>query len=225
MLIHALYNEFTNDLESFVKLPIQIEPLSTWDARLVAAPERHAFNGVSANISPADQIYMLETQNKAFEMIESMVRVFLSTNVYKKLGAIDPVKEQVWLFGHKWLDIYYEMLAEPHILRSEFYRKEHEKFMGLLGKLLCMVPAQRPTFMDALRIWYPTSELLKEARDDSSEKDDLAKKLPEVLSVPHERPPQPCLSVAAPSLQRPRLVLTGSRDPAGHNKTRRNRRN
>lgn len=229
MNIHTLYAEFTNDLESYVKHPMQMEPLYTWDPRKVAAPERHAAHGNRANMSTADQIYMLETQNKPFEMIESMVRVFLQAKAYAKLDSIDPVKEQVWLFGYKWLDVYYDLLTEPHVMRSEFYRKEHDKFIGLLGKMLSMSPTQRITFVDALRMWYPSSEYLKDATSVEtgvlSVNDDHAKKPQAVSSVPRDCPLPSASSASAPSIPKTRLVLVGSRDPVGHSKTRRNHRN
>jgi hypothetical protein len=158
MNIHTFAAEFTKDLESFVRTPLQITPLEAWDPRKQAAPERHAACGAAAGISTNDQIYMLETQNRAFEIIESMLRIFLTPKTY--VSTLDPVKEQVWLFGCRWLEIYYGLLTEPTILRSEFYRKDHERFLELLRRMLHPVPTLRARFIDILRAWDSTNTLL-----------------------------------------------------------------
>ncbi len=233
MNINTLYVDFTNDLESFVKAPIQIEPLVAWNPRKPASPERHAVNGLDARIGKDTQIYMLETQNKAFEIIESMVRIFMNVKSYD-LEPIDPVKEQVWLFGYKWLESYYGLLADPHVMRSEFYKKEHDRFLALLKKCLAIKASSRITFVDALREWYPKSDLLKDSSDDEDDEsadasfaakakknDDLSKTPPVVLPVTQVAVSPP--TVSSSTVKR-RLVLTVSRDPEGRSKTRRNLR-
>ena len=245
MNINTLYVDFTNDLESFVKAPIQIEPLVSWNPRKPASPERHATNGLDARIGKETQIYMLETQNKAFEIIESMVRIFMNLKSYD-VESIDPVKEQVWLFGYKWLESYYGLLADPHVMRSEFYKKEHDRFLALLKKCLVIKASSRITFIDALREWYPKSDLLKDSSDDEDDEsadeddesaneddesadasvaaknDDLSKTPPAVLPVTQQLVVTPP-TVSSLTVKR-RLVLTVSRDPEGRSKTRRNLR-
>lgn len=235
MNINTLYVDFTNDLESFVKTPIQLEPLTTWNPRKPASPERHAKNGLDARIGKETQIYMLESQNKAIEIIESMVRIFMNVKAYD-VEPIDPIKEQVWLFGYKWLESYYGLLADPHILRSEFYKTEHDRFLAVLKKCLATKASSRITFLDALREWYPVSDLLKESSCDEDESfvasadesvaaknDDPAKTPPVVLPVTQKVVVSPPLA-SLPQVKR-RLVLTVSRDHAGRSKTRRNLRN
>ena len=78
MKIATFGDDFTKDLESFVKNPVQVEPLSAWNPRKPAAPERHMVLGKVANIALDTQIYMLEEQNHAFNTIESMLRIFTS---------------------------------------------------------------------------------------------------------------------------------------------------
>ena len=251
MSIATIHSEFTNDLESFVKNPIQIEPLSKWDPRKPAAPERHAVYGKNTDLSIDTQFYMLESQNKAFETIASMVRVIASQKMYESFTTVDPVKEQAWLFGYKWLSIYYDLLAEPRVMRSEFYRREHDRFIGLLGKLMSTSPTVRISFIDALRLWYPRSGVLTDFTIDEPLfvsvslppivsvssvavlpllpvpllpvlPDDHAKILQEVSPIQMQMQ-QPC--DCPPSSVKHRLVLARSRDSVGHNKTRRNLRN
>jgi hypothetical protein len=239
MNINTLYVDFTNDLESFVKAPIQIEPIVVWNPRKPASPERHAKNGLEARIGKDTQIYMLETQNKAFEVIESMLRIFMNFKSYES-ESIDPIKEQVWLFGYKWLESYYGLLADPHILRSEFYKKEHDRFLAVLKKCLAIKASSRITFVDALREWYPASDLLKDSTDDEDDEtddasfaakatknDDPSTTPPVALSVVQPAVVSPPLASPASlaSLTKRRLVLTVSRDHAGRSKTRRNLRN
>lgn len=160
MNISTFASEFLADLEARVQQPFGESPLETWDPRKPAAPERHAALGKAAGIQTEHQHYMLEQQNHLFEIIESMLRIFLTVKMYSTATSIDPVKEQVWLFGSKWLTTYYGLLTEPTILRSEFYKKENERFLDLLRQMLQPLPAQRARFIDILRTWDPTNRLL-----------------------------------------------------------------
>jgi len=219
MKIATFADEFTIDLESFVKNPIQIVPLSTWSPRKPAAPERHAYLGQLASVAIETQIYMLEEQNHAFNTIESMLRIFLSAKQYQTLLSPDVVKEQVWLFAYKWFSAYYDLLTEPGILTSSFYKKEHDRFLSLLGSMLVVNPGKRATFLSALRTWFPESELVRITDSYESSEEDVVT-APSV-AIP---PSAPVVSVAHAESKKTRLVLKPPRDHEERNKTRKNDR-
>ena len=110
MRIVNLHDEFTKDLESFVKTPIQIPFLEEWNPKKVAAPERHLTLGKDHG-SMDLLIYTLENENETLENISSLLRIFLDRKVLRNITKIDPVKEQIWLFGQKWFSVYYELLT------------------------------------------------------------------------------------------------------------------
>lgn len=146
--------EFVHDLESFVRDPIQIEPAETWNPRQVAAPERHFMLGTVANKSVDLQIYMLR-DNCAFQDIESLLHISFHAVDYAECTKIHPVKEQVWLFGYRWLEKYLAFLAKSGSMKNEFYRRQNDRFLELLGGCLVYNPDERITFYDALRFWNP----------------------------------------------------------------------
>jgi hypothetical protein len=160
MSIDSFPTEFTNDLESFVKTPIQFTPLTAWDERRIAAPERHFQNGIRESYSPTVIAFLLERHNPAFDTIENLLHLFFQTSNYTSDFQIHPEKEQCWLFGWKWLSAYYHMLTMPNILKSVFYKYENTRFLSLMGSLLHPDPTARIDFRTALEIWYPKSLLL-----------------------------------------------------------------
>ena len=221
MKIATFAEDFTIDLEYFVKKPVQIEPITIWTPRKPAAPERHAQLGKSANVAIDTQIYMLEEQNHAFNTIESMIRIFLSAKQYQMLPPPDVVKEQVWLFAYKWFSAYYDLLTEPGILQSSFYKKEHDRFLALLGSMLVVQPGKRATFIQALRVWHPESKLLIDESSGSfaSAAEDVAA-APSVVS-----PPSAPVVLSSPvESKKTRLVLKQPLDSEARNKTRKNDR-
>jgi hypothetical protein len=162
MNLHGFEQDFTSDLESFASgMAERIIPYTIWAPRKTAAPERHHVLGSAANISIQTQIHLLDTQNPSFEIIESLLRLYMNPVEYSMLsGTIDEEKEQVWLFAIRWLTHYYECLTEPLAIRTEFYRQSHNKFLNLMRMMLQYTPGRRITFMAALRSWYPDSEVL-----------------------------------------------------------------
>lgn len=219
MSIATFGADFTEDLVACVKNPIHSDILEVWEPRKPAPPEVHYMLGHTAGLSIDTILYALEQQNPAFEIIESMLRIFLTQKSFSK--TIDPVKIQVWMFGYRWLATYYECLKTPTILHSEFYRHDHERFLGLLKKLLSNAPQSRITFVQALRLWDPTNPLLKSDDDEVSaaeSSDDHATTAQQV------RTDLPVASASAQQQPVRRLVLAQRHDPAGHNKTRRNPR-
>jgi len=212
MRIASFFQEFTNDLESFVKTPIHTPPLAEWNPFFVASPERHVWNGVHTKGLDSDTIlYMLGEKNQAFERIGSMLRIYLDPRILKHMVTIDPVHEQTWLFGYKWFSIYYELLAEPDILRSDFYRNNHDDFLSLMGKMLMVNPTKRIRPLDALRIWFPTSTVCTTPEEESEEETVTSKDDPSTTPLP-----------TTPSVRR--LVLNGCSDLGERNKTRKNLR-
>ena len=151
--------EFLHDLETFVKNPIQIEPAEIWDPRQTAAPERHYMLGVAAHKSVDSQVYMLR-DNYAFQDIESILHISFHAVDYAECTSVHPVKEQVWLFGYKWLEKYLAFLAKPGAMKKEFYRRHNDRFLEVLGGFLVYNPQERTSFYDALRFWNPQHVLL-----------------------------------------------------------------
>jgi len=168
MNLRGFEQDFTKDLESFVKRPAGWEPiipLKTWSAKKTAAPERHKLLGFECGLSPQTQIHLLDNQNTAFEIIESMLRIYLNPIEYNgndSFAQIDIEAEQVWLFAMRWLDHYYECLMEPLAIRTEFYRQSHVKFLELMRKMLLLNPKKRISFADALKFWYPACIVFSE---------------------------------------------------------------
>ena len=168
MNLRGFEQDFTKDLESFVKRPKGWEPiipLKTWSAKKTAAPERHKILGFESGLSPQTQIHLLDNQNNAFEIIESMLRIYLNPIEYNgndSFAQIDVEAEQVWLFAMRWLEHYYECLMEPLAIRTEFYRQSHVKFLELMRKMLLLNPKKRISFADALKFWYPASTVFSE---------------------------------------------------------------
>lgn len=152
--------DFLQDLEAHVKNPIQIEPLDKWDPRQTAAPERHYMLGKLARISVDSQVFMLR-DNYAFQDIESILHMSFNAVEYSECTELHPVKEQVWLFGYKWLEKYLKFLAMPGSMRKEFYRRHNDRFLEILGCFLTYTPHERITFYDALRQWDPQHALLQ----------------------------------------------------------------
>jgi hypothetical protein len=154
--------EFLHDLESFIRNPIQLEPIEIWSPRQTAAPERHFMLGKLANKSVDSQVYMLR-DNYAFQDIESILHISFHAVDYAECGTgttIHPVKEQVWLFGYKWLEKYLAFIAKPGAMKKEFYRQHNDRFLELIGSFLVYNINERVTFYDALRFWTPQHMLL-----------------------------------------------------------------
>jgi len=223
MRIHTFHTDFTSDLQSFVKDPVQFVPLIEWNPEKVASPERHLFNGLAINVPFDIQVYTLEKENESFDQISSMLRIYLDRTILRTLTKIDVVKEQVWLFGAKWLSIYYELLTDAEILKSEFYKNYHDDFLSIIGKMLDMNPRKRISFIQALRLWNPscaepinllqdTNIVLSASSMSNSESDDciveaitesIAESTTEYSIEPTTKPtaePKPIISSFTPSL-------------------------
>jgi len=167
MNLHGFERDFTADLERFVRKDSgweHIPVLPVWSPRKTAAPERHRILGIQQSVPLQTQIHLLDTQNEAFEIIESMVRIYLSPVEYGMLGSgqngfapLNTEAEQVWLFAMRWLTHYYECLMEPLAIRTEFYQQSHQRFIDLMRQMLSYNPSKRVSFRDALKFWYPTS--------------------------------------------------------------------
>ena len=177
MNLRGFEQDFTKDLESFVKRHADwepITPLKAWSAKKTAAPERHKILGFECGLSPQTQIYMLDNENTAFEIIESMLRMYLSPIEYSTSDPFSPIDveaEQVWLFAMRWMEHYYECLMEPLAIRTEFYKQSHMKFLDLMRMMLVYNPKKRISFGDALKFWYPGSSVFLESslnEEDSS---------------------------------------------------------
>jgi serine/threonine protein kinase len=205
----------------------------------VAAPERHLSLGKHQDLSLDAQIYNLEQENVAFENISSLLRIYLDRNVLRNISKIDPVKEQIWLFAQKWFSEYYDMLTEPDILKSEFFRTHNDDFLSLLKKMLETNPRKRISFQQALLEWDPANILLKQEKEEKEEQEEQEKEetkaeteeevkciTPSCQSAISEKTAE-SLPATSPSLKvswTP-LVLNGFHRAEEHNKTRKNLRN
>lgn len=208
MRIYTFHKEFTNDLESFVKNPIQIPCLNEWNPERIASPERHLSLGKLTDLTIDAQIYTLEKDNIAFDTIASLLRIYLDRAILRNITSIDPVKEQIWLFAYKWFSVYYTLLTEPDILKSEFYKSHHDDFLSLMGKMLHVRPSSRISFQNALQAWDPSNSILQKEKDEDEEQ-------------PTEPIAASCKTVPLPSR---RLVLNAPLRAEEHNKTRKNPR-
>ena len=168
--LRGFEQDFTSDLESFAGGNAEhIIPYTIWAPRKTAAPERHHALGLEARVSVQTQIHLLDTQNPSFEIIESLLRLYMNPVEYSMLSVeIDEEKEQVWLFAIRWLTHYYECLTEPLAIRTEFYRQSHNKFLNLMRMMLQYTPGRRISFMGALRSWYPDSDFLEPEADNTA---------------------------------------------------------
>ena len=239
MNINTFQIDFTSDLESFVKNPIQFEPQTVWSPRKATAPERHYALATAAHVPITTQTYLLESQNAAIEDIQSLLHIVWSPVQYEQCTTIHPIREQVWLFGYKWLAEYLKLLSEPYILRSEFYRTDHDRFVLLLGSMLQTLPRRRVTFIEALRKWEPRNSTLLPI---DSEPVSAAAESAVLTPAAAADPPSVAVAVVVADdpattdqLQHPektdhpqqpaqhrRLILIQSRDFVGRRKTRKN---
>ena len=219
--------------------------ISLWAPDAIAAPERHVYCGIQANMSLDEQYESLMKSNVAFDTIESMLNISFHKSYLKALVDcnIEDEKEQVWLFAHKWLAKYYNFLMEPDVLYSPFYRQDHDRFIELLTKMCAVLPEKRITFLDAVQLWSPGVLTTGQGdNDDVALPDDVSSddaSLPrhDGVSLPRhddvspdggvsvkDGPSTSLLSSSDSSVRR-RLALKGLRGPQGRNKTRRSSRN
>lgn len=217
--------QFVNDLESLVVHPFQFTVPTTWNPRMTACPERHKKLGHESSI-PLQMQYDHLMKNAALNDIQSMLLMDLEWTQYKALSTDEiHLKEQVWLFAYRWLTKYMNELSVPGALRSEFYKQQNDRFLGVLAGMLQYDPTKRLTFVQALKIWMPRSSVLKpiqvpDAVDDD-ESDDVVCDEPDPSTKDQVKPtnlPQSSSNV----LKSRRLVLKVHVDSSGRSKTRKN---
>jgi hypothetical protein len=219
--------EFLSDLETFTASPTPlIKPMEAWTPRKGAPPERHLSLGLALGL-PIEAISYQLQQNEFFDKISSTLQVHLSTAVLVAIrdAPLLETKEQVWMFGLRWFNKYYERLLDSSTLRSEFYRRDHGKFLDLLKKMLNPNPAHRISFRDALLAWYPLSDVLKREYPTEDDDDDESIGPASQTAAPAPVSPPAALAPAASQTSgggKRRLVLAGFHDPSGRNRTRRN---
>ena len=250
--MNTFSEEFLKDLEMFTQSsePL-IKTLQTWSPRKGAPPERHLALGLAQGL-PLEAISYQLQQNEFFDKIGTTLQIHVSTAGLKEIqGApLLETKEQVWLFGLRWFNKYYEHLLDAATLKTEFYRRDHVRFLQLLKKLLDPHPGRRISFREALNVWYPLSTIFKtesQTEDDAASDADEARppasvKRGEPLPLPQPSPQAP-IPPSAPAHStnavvasvgeshppqatgggRRRLVLVGFDDPAARSKTRKNR--
>lgn len=203
----TFYEDFTNALRSCVSSRFYASPLDKWSPHETAAPERHKMlSDAMSDESWEDDASTLDHQNTAFGLLESMLHLFFAP--FDVADDIDNEKEQVWLFAHHWLSVYYEFLMDARAVSAEFYKKHHARFLEILRRSLCVSAASRYTFRELALDWNPS---LVPTVDAGS-----AVSVVPVATAVSVAPVATAVSVPVPPK---RLVLQG---PRGHNKTRRN---
>jgi hypothetical protein len=223
MNVGTFSDDFTKDLRSFVKNPFQFVPELSWNPRKIAAPERHATNGSAAGLTLSAQLTALQAQNPVLVLQESLLQLHWNTMNYTFPETINTLKEQVWLFGYRWLRNYYDFLALPGALRSEFYRHDNARFLRCLQTMMHPNPEQRTDFFHIEKDWLmlPAAAISTERAGAS----DAAICGPSTIDPPPSADNQ--TQVSQPSVPQPptggrRLILKGPRDSAARNKTRKN---
>ena len=222
--------DFTNALEQIVgNSETHYEPTKdTWQPRAQAAPERHALNAANNTIDFETLLLSLQ-RNEWCDRIGTVLKNYISASVLKPLYAaanarteIEKEKEQVWLFALQWFNTYYTYLLDAHVLRTNFYKTDHGRFMALMKKMLSVQPGYRPTFKEALAEWYPQSKQLSSRQSQNEDGDDDATPR---RPVPHSAPSVSSSAKSVATGVACRLVLKGWGGSAARSKTRKNRGN
>lgn len=226
--------------------PFEQEP---FDPQNKVYPPEHLMRiGRDEGYSFSTLFDFIESNNYAYDFIPSQFINLAYTKrsyetVFRVLDIVDSRNGDSWMLANIFLDAYLEHLTWPEVFSTTFYRTEHEQFMGVLERLLCVHPSQRFTAMEALRVWNPgyargvhyEPEIYRKPKlTESSE----IPSLPSVPSLTSEISEVPCVSSETSDVvsdvpssdpptvhqKRPRLVLNGPHDPSVRNKTRRNLR-
>ncbi len=197
--------------------PLPIEAFRPQD--LVYPPEVLFRFGREEEYSFSTIYEALKEKNSMFERFPSFFPSMLVRrnfeNVHNTMDTVDHRKSDIWMLANTFFNIYIDLLSKPNIHTSEFYRMYHDKFKDLLGKMLHPNPSVRPFAEVALSEWgYKWKS--DEAENDAENAVSTADAVSPVLQTNDS-------SNSVPQ-KKPRLVLTGARDPSGRNKTRKNLR-
>ena len=106
----TFYDDFTSSLRSCAASRFYTSPLDRWSPQEIAAPERHRWLSEEKGDDEKwdDDAGTLDHQNAAFGLLESMLHIYFDPAEVEPLeGAETSEKEQVWLFAHHWLSLYY----------------------------------------------------------------------------------------------------------------------
>jgi len=232
----TLYEDFTNALRSSLTSLFHCNPLDQWNPQETAAPERHK---ALSEGSWDDDAQEVDHQNSAFGLVESMVRVFfVPSEVEDRMDdAASKEKEQVWLFAHHWLSIYYDFLMDTRAVHTTFYKQYHERFLQVLRGCLCVSANKRYTFRELAMEWKPSllptdlplsppPHLSPSTTEPTTAVTTIAVSAPVSAPVSATASAPVSATASAPasapvsdSVRPKRLVLLG---PRGHNRTRRN---
>jgi len=154
--------EFTNELVD----PIWREPVHSWNALAIAAPERHLANSREYNMPIAAVAYQLQ-QNDAFNKLSTVLDIQFNTKTITYIAdEIDDNAEQVWLFAWDWFNKYVTYLLDALTMRSTFYKTRHTQFINIMRCMLSPVAADRISFKTAIKMWDPS--LITESSSESS---------------------------------------------------------
>jgi hypothetical protein len=151
---------------------------------------------------------------------------------HAKMDSSDSRAADIWMLANTFFRVYVDLLSNPKMIRSAFYKEKHDMFKEVLGFMLHPIPSVRPSAEAVLaEFGYKWKEyaVLDETDDEEEkeeEKQEVAASIDEkpVVSVV-EHVEIPSIPDPQPLPQRkPRLVLTKALDRGGHNKTRKNPR-
>lgn len=199
--------EVVDSFEKHSAHPFHYNPLEIWSPRKVAAPERHVQLGLITGHTIPNIRRECSEVNPAFHDIESM----LGLNYEMNETTLHPVAEQVWLWGYYTLQQYMRLLTLPGAIQSEFYRKNHDKFIDLLRSACLERPDKRPNFHALMRDWTGATIVPQVVQEEEEEHDSVSLPVQAVSDVS-----------GAPAR---RLVLAVRSSHVERNKTRKNHHN
>jgi hypothetical protein len=180
---------------------------------------------------------LLQGQNKAFVLVEMHLDIPFGTLNY---NGMNEEKEQVWLFGYRWLQAFEELMVSAYSQRMRVDDVDQEPFLVAMRAACSWRVSTRPTFDQLCALFdgaraaataaavsaaAPAAPPAMETVTTASPSDLPAASAPESVALPAA--PLPVAAAAPPPPQAAksrRLVLNGSILPVGRNKTRKSQR-
>lgn len=228
---HALVTAFRAELADPPELPI----VKKWDPRAVGAPERHALNGWRTGMPHTLVEQLLQGQNKAFVLVEMHLDIPFGVLNY---NGMNEEKEQVWLFGYRWLQAFEELMVSAYSQRMRVDDVDQEPFLVAMRAACSWRVSSRPTFDQLCALFDGARAAASAAASASaaaappaeetgttpSPSDLPVASAPESVAPPAAPLPVAAATSAPQAAKSRRLVLSGSILPVGRNKTRKSQR-
>jgi hypothetical protein len=143
---------------------------------------------------------------------------------HAKMDTCDPKAADICMLANTFFRVYVDLLSNPKMIRSDFYKEKHDMFKDVLGRMLHPIPSVRPSAEAVLaEFGYKWKDQTEEEDTSPTVEKPVEKPIEFVETV--ERVEIPSIPDPQPLPQKkPRLVLAKALDRAGHNKTRKNLR-